>query len=186
MKRIAYLFPVIILFVTVFSSCKNPPKPNVVYANTFDNFEAGDMNVKNKVQGTAYSGQNFIHADSMEVYPYGQVFNLPDSLKNTSLKIFVTAYVRSSEKNPRASFAVTVNGKDSASFVWKEMFMNTQVVTADQWNIFSDSLEISKEETAFLPLKVNVFGFCPDKKKYIDFDDVTITIKSNFKEEDEE
>ncbi|HEY1037929.1 MAG TPA: hypothetical protein VGF30_00910 [Bacteroidia bacterium] len=183
MKRIAYLFPVIILVASVFSSCKNPPKPNVVYANTFDNFESENM-TENKVKGAAYSGQYFIHADSGKVYPYGQVFNLPDSLRNTSLKIFVTAYVRSAEKNPKASFAVTVNGKDSSSFVWKELYMTNQVVTADQWNIFTDSLEISKEEAAFLPLKVNVFGYYPENKKYLDLDDVSITIKSNFKEEE--
>ena len=143
------------------------------------------MDTTFKMQGAAYSGKYFIHADSSNVYPYNQVFVLPDSLKNTSLKIFVTAYVRSSEKNPVASFAATIAGKDSASFTWKEMFMTNQVINPDQWNIFTDSIEVSKEETAFLPLKISVFGFCPSKKKYMDFDDVSITIKSNFKEEEE-
>lgn len=183
MKNKAILFPIFILFITVFSSCKNPPKPQVTYANSFNNFEAEGMDTLFKMQGTAYSGKYFIHADSLINYPYTQTFNLPDSLKNTDLKVFVTAYVRAGEKNPKASFAVTVNGKDSASFTWKEMFLTPQVVTENQWNIFTDSIEVSKEETSFLPLKVSVFGFCPPGRKYIDFDDVNITIKSNFKEE---
>lgn len=181
MNSKTFLFSVFILSTVVFSSCKNSPKPNVVYATSFNNFDAEDLVIDNKEKGSAYSGQYFIHADSNDVYPYGQVFDLPDSLKNTSLKVLVTAYVRSSEKNPKASFAVTINGKDSSDFVWKEMFMTTQISSSDQWNIFTDSLEVPQEETGNLPLKINVFSFCPDKKKYIDFDNVSITIKSNYK-----
>lgn len=168
----------------IFSSCKNAAKPNVVYASNFNNFDIADTTIRNQKQGNAYSGQYFIQADSTDVYPYGQVFNLPDSLKGTDLKVFVTAYIRSSVKNPKASFAVTINGKDPSSFVWKELFLTNQVAIAEQWNIFSDSVEISKEEAIYLPLKLNVFAFCPDKQKYIDFDDVTITVKSNFKAEE--
>lgn len=180
--KIKVILIVVVIF-TIFSSCKNSVKPNVVYVSNFNNFNTADTNIRNQKQGSAYSGEYYIQADSTDVYPYGQLFILPDSLKNTDLKVFVTAYIRSSVKNPKASFAVTINGKDSSSFVWKEMFLTNQVAIEEQWNIFSDSVEISKEEAIYLPLKLNVFAFCPNKLKYIDFDDVTITVKSNFKAE---
>lgn len=174
-----YILSVFMAFA-MFSCKNNEPKPYLTVAKFFEDFEK-DTTVPYLTKGTAYSGKSFIHADSTNQYPYGHTFELPDSLKNTNLKVYVNALVRTGIKNPRASFAVTINGKDS-SFIWKEMFMTPQLYNVNQWNIFSDSISIPKEEASYLPLKLNVFSFFTDGKTFLDIDDVSIEIKSQSEE----
>jgi len=161
----------------LFSSCEDAVPPTQNIASQFINLEDEIMGFQTRTKGDAYSGVYFSHTDSSNAYSLGYSFNLPDSVKNTNIKVCVSAFVRSGEQNTNGTIAVTLNKADSM-IVWKEIYIGNHVATPNQWTIVSDSVLIPKEITNISPLRLNVFGYYPKGKTYLDIDDLSISIKS--------
>ncbi|MFL5754622.1 MAG: hypothetical protein ACJ76F_14510 [Bacteroidia bacterium] len=160
-----------------FSSCKDNSTPVQNIASQFINLEDEVMGFQTRIKGDAYSGVYYSHVDSTNAFSLGYSFYLPDSVKNTNIKVYVNAFIRCGEQNTPGTIAVTLNKADSM-IVWKEIYLGNHVTVPNQWTIVTDSILLPKEITNISPLKLNVFGFYPKGKTFLDIDDMSITVKS--------
>lgn len=113
--------------------------------------------------------------DSTLIYGYGVAHLIPDSLKDSDLKIVVSGKMRESDVI-KGSIAVTITDMKDSSLLWTEIPASKFVKAANAWTSFKDSLVVYKVQNTLSAKALKIFPFKNRGKGTFDVDDLQITI----------
>ncbi len=129
-----------------------------------------------RVKGIGHTGDYAFRTDSLNQYSAGFVENLNDSLINSSIRICVDFWCKSSNPMKGDGLALSYNLKDAAIF-WGTMDPVNYGAKANEWVNVKDSITFTAEQFKESGMLVKFFGINGNKKATVDFDDISVTIK---------
>ena len=117
----------------------------------------------------------YIRVDSVLAFGFGTEFVLPDSLKNSNLKIVASGKMRESDNFKGCIVMSLSNTKDSTLF-WGDLKSEKHVKQFNTWVPFKDSITIDKQINSSSAKTLRVFPYKNNGKGTFDIDDLVIEI----------
>ncbi len=117
----------------------------------------------------------YIRIDSTLVYGFGLSYVIPDSLKESDLKIIVRGKMRESAGFNGGIAITMVNLKDSI-ILWDEFKSVKYMTELNKWVPFKDSTIIYKGYNSLSVKALKIFPFMNKGKGTFDVDDLTLEI----------
>ncbi len=170
-KTISILFLCLIL-----SSCESEfedtSKKEVVF---YLNGEVLQGQVGSLVTDENNPSNKYSRIDSVLVYGIGVDFFLPDSLKDTDLKVIISGKIRESE-SINSSIAVSLHGNADSIYYWGELYSGQHIKQLNSWTPFKDSLIIEQKVNNQRSKNLQIFSRKFAGKGFFDVDDLTVRI----------
>ena len=130
-----------------------------------------------RVKGIGHSGDYAYRTDSLSQYGFGIQENFDDSLINTSIRVCVDFWVKSSSPLKGDGLALSYNLKETIIF-WQSFDPFIYGAKPNEWINIKDSVTFHADQFKESGMLVKLFGFNANKKAIVDFDDINITIKN--------
>ncbi|MFK5856407.1 MAG: hypothetical protein QM503_09775 [Bacteroidota bacterium] len=146
-------------FLIIFISSFSVIAQNHVYYNDLEdeNMEGNWLGLTTIDSVAAYSGSYFSKTDSLSPYGLGIEQSFPNELVRENTMVLISGYVKSSAKNNRAMFVVTlINGAET--LLWKGIPLAPVFVEENTWYYFSDSILIPANLTVNTKLKAYLWN----------------------------
>lgn len=117
----------------------------------------------------------YIRIDSTIVFGFGFSFIIPDSLKDSDLKIIATGKMRESD-NYKGCVAITLSNAKDSTLYWETLKSENHVTETNKWFVFRDSTMIYKQTNNLSAKTLKAFTFKNSGKGTFDVDDLVIEI----------
>ncbi len=117
----------------------------------------------------------YIRVDSALAFGFGTDFVLPDSLKNSNLKIVVSGKMRESD-NFKGCIAISLSNIKDSAFFWGTLKSEKHLKQFNVWVPFKDSITLDKQINSSSAKTLRVFPYKNTGKGAFDVDDLVIEI----------
>jgi hypothetical protein len=97
------------------------------------------------VQDETNPNNFYSKVDTLVKYGYGYKIVLPDSLKEKTLKVIITADVKETEM-VTGEFVVSINEPNMSTLFWGNKAANSQIKEVNIWKPFKDSVVIGADK----------------------------------------
>lgn len=129
-----------------------------------------------RVEAPAHGGKFVFRNDSMHDFAGGQVIYLNDSLMNSTLRVVVDYWTKSSNPMKGDGFAAAFQ-TETEMIQWFNFDLIYYGAKPNEWVHIKDSITITPEMYNKPGVLFKFFSYCPNKKAIVDSDDITITVK---------
>ncbi len=130
----------------------------------------------NRIKGGGHTGDFAYRTDSANQHSAAIVENLNDSLVNSSIRVCVNFWAKSTNPIKGDCLGVTFCKKDG-SCTWNSFDIATYTSKPNEWINIIDSVTYNVDQFREAGSFIKAFGFNPNKTTAVDFDDITIQIK---------
>ncbi len=134
------------------------------------------VDMSTRVEAPAHSGKFVFRADSLHTYSAAQTFNLNDTLMNSSLRVCLDFWAKSSNPLKGDGFAVAFQTAD-VMISWSTLDLVYYGAKPNEWINIKDSVTIPVEMYNKPGMLFKFFGYIPSQKAVVDIDDINITVK---------
>lgn len=117
----------------------------------------------------------YSRVDSISIYGMGVDYILPDSLKDSNLKLIISAKIRESQ-SINSSIAVSLHGTADSIYYWGELYSGNYIKQLNNWVAIKDSIIIEQKSNNVRSKSIRVFSRKVAGKGFFDVDDFTIKI----------
>lgn len=117
----------------------------------------------------------YIRIDSALVFGFGFSYIIPDSLKDSDLKIIASGKMRESD-NFKGSVAITLSNTKDSTLFWDALKSENHLKELNKWVPFKDSTIIYKQTNNSSAKTLKAFTFKNQGKGTFDVDDLIIEI----------
>jgi hypothetical protein len=136
MKKLVYLASMVVLL-----GCSKKEKKSFEL-NLDLTGEMMQVNTQTVVQDEANPNNYYSKVDALVKYGYGYRFVLPDSLKEKTLKVIISADVKETEM-VTGQFVVSLNEPNMTTIFWGNKPVIGQLKELNKWKPYKDSVIIS-------------------------------------------
>ncbi|MBL7937011.1 MAG: hypothetical protein JNM51_14485 [Bacteroidia bacterium] len=136
MKKIIYLAAIAVLF-----SCSKEERKNALELDLNLTGEMMQVNTQTVIQDATNQNNYYSQIDTLIKYGYGYKIVLPDSLKEKTLKVIISADVKETE-TVTGEFVVSINEPNMTSLFWGNRAIAGQLKELNTWKPFKDSVII--------------------------------------------
>jgi hypothetical protein len=117
----------------------------------------------------------FSRIDSVNVYGYGMMQRLPDSLKSCNLKLIISGKMRETE-SITGNIAISLVNPDNSIAYFGVINSDKYVTAANTWVVFKDSMNITSDRNSATVKDLKIFSGKGLGKGFFDVDDLTVQI----------
>lgn len=117
----------------------------------------------------------YIRIDSTVVYGFGITYLIPDSIKDSDIKLIINGKMRESDNN-NGSIAISINDFKDSLVYWTQLSSTNYIRVLNNWGEFRDSLIIPKSINNSKTKVLKIFPFKNRGKGTYDVDDLVIEL----------
>lgn len=162
----------LILILNACSPAKDVEKLTFLQKQTI-NLE--DSATINKIEGDAHGGKYFSRADSSNIYGCGMIFNIPDSLMHSEIKVKINAWVRIGDLSTDKKYAFSLEDGVGNNLVWAQVDLRSHVAETNKWINVIDSVTFPGNLITNPGAIIKTYSYNPDGKSHLDCDDVELS-----------
>lgn len=140
MKKVVYLAALTVLF-----GCAKEVKKNALELDLDLTGELMQVNTQSVVQDETNPNNNYSKIDTLIKYGYGYKITLPDSLKEKTIKVIISAEVKETEV-VTGEFVVSINEPNMNTLFWGNKAASAQLKELNVWKPFKDSVIIGADK----------------------------------------
>lgn len=129
-----------------------------------------------RIKGAGHSGDFAYRTDSANQHSAAIVENLHDSLVNSSIRVCVNFWVKSTNPIKGDCLGLTFCKKDGTC-TWNSFDIINYTSKPNEWVNIIDSITYNANQFTEPGSLIKVFAFNPNKTTAVDFDDINIQIK---------
>ncbi len=182
MKTNKFIIGLFALSVFGLTSCKEKVEveKSILLQKLIANAEDTLVDPGTRTKGSGHNSDFSFRTDSIHEYAAGQNYSVNDTLVNSSIKIVIDLWVKSSNPIKGDGFAASFQN-DQAIAQWLFFDLVNYGAKSNEWVNIKDSVTIPADKYTTPSMYFKFFGFAPNKKAIIDFDDINITVKKVYK-----
>ena len=167
MKKVIYLAALTVLF-----GCAKEEKKKAFEMDLNLTGEMLQVNTQTVIQDEANANNFYSKVDSISKYGYGYKLILPDSLKESNLKVILTADVKETESTT-GELDISINESNMNTLFWGFSPMNKHIKQLNTWTSIKDSVLIPADKNKksgsslfiFSSKQIGKGAFCVDNFK---------------------
>jgi hypothetical protein len=140
MKKVVYLAALTVLFGCAKEEKKKPFEMDLNLTG-----EMLQVNTQTVIQDEANANNFYSKVDSIVKYGYGYKLILPDSLKETNLKVIISADVKETE-SISGEFVISINEPNMNNLYWGNRPVAVYLKDLNIWKPYKDSIIIGSNQ----------------------------------------
>lgn len=176
MKKSVIYFGIIVLFVSLLSSCsEEAPRQKFKHVETID-LDRSFINLQTIIEGDAHTGKKFSRADVGNNFGLGYSYLIPDTLKGKDLLVTINAWVRTGDLGNNCDVILSSTSNDSI-LLWTGCSIKDFLRNPNEWTTITKSVVVPAAVTSKNNAYINVIGHNIDAKSFLDIDDLVIEYK---------